>query len=268
VRRAAQPSVAAIALLAFLPVNGAGQPAARDGWQDRQGATLTRLVEQVTGPVPEPCGIAWLAKPFTYPEREVAEGLSCVLQARGLGRASWALWQFPGIDSTVFGGVASTPRGEVQLLHYDNFGGRDDLDATPCVNPRVSTGPGVGIGCDNRMVALSAAELVRALERLDDDVVQTAGETYRGLAARLAKAAQDEPRPDSSTLSAHPGFLTRVVDDVQLEIQGATGSNWPVCPRHGGHPLDFRDHRWFCALDAAFLAELGGLGAISRRSRP
>lgn len=241
------------------------QPSAGD-WQERTGSTLGRLVEDFTGPVAKPCGIAWLppvperAAFFPTMEKEIAAALACVLEARGRGQATWAFWQFQGIDSTVFGGVATAPAGELHTLHYDDYGGRPDLHLRPCVNPRLESQPGPRIMCDNGIEALSAPQLAQAFARLEDDiVVTTVGADRRGLAARIARETEARNSP------LDPGFLTTVVDAVQLAIQEATGSNWPVCPRHDGHPLEFRDHRWFCVRDGAFLAELGGLAALGIR---
>jgi hypothetical protein len=231
-------------------------------------ATLRRLVEPFTGPVANPCGITWLPPVAQRPElfvsmdEAIAARLACVLDARRRGQPTWAFWQFQGIDSAVFGGVSTTPKGEVHTLHFDNFGGREALDLTPCLNPRLSHGPGIQIECDNGIVALAPPELAQALTRLEHDVVVTAGPSHRGVALKAARETE------SGSAASHPGFLTQIVDTVQLAIQAATGTNWPMCPRHDRHPLEFRDHRWFCVLDGAFLAELGGLAGISVKPRP
>ena len=65
----------------------------------------------------------------------------------------------------------------------------------------------------------------------------------------------------------HEGFLTKIVDEVQLEIHNQSLDNWPECPVHHNHPLEFRDGRWFCGRDAAFIVELGRLPPSDRNKR-
>lgn len=251
------------AVLALGNASAAAQPT-QDEWHERTGATLRKLVEEFTGPVARSCGILWLdfdeRPPVSAPDdAAVAAALACVLEARNQGRATWAFWQFRGIDSTVLSGLATAPKGDVQTLHYDDYGGRVDFDLMPCVHPRLQREPNLGIACDNRIDGLSAPALEQALTRLGADVAATTGDDLRGLVARVARETEAASSP------THPGFLTTVVGAVQLAIEEASSRHWPVCPRHGGHPLDFRDHRWFCARDGAFLADLGGLAAISRK---
>jgi hypothetical protein len=125
---------------------------ALDPWQDRTAATLRMHVEPITGPVATPCGIAWVP-PATGPDdyfparkTEIASALACVEAAARQGRATWAFWQYRGIDSTVMGGLAVTATGDYRMLHYDSYPpGR--FDATPCPVPRLDPTAPYGIAC-------------------------------------------------------------------------------------------------------------------------
>jgi len=52
----------------------------------------------------------------------------------------------------------------------------------------------------------------------------------------------------------------KLVEDVQQEIHDTfVDTSWPACPRHGGHPLWYREGAWFCERLQAPVAALGTL---------
>jgi hypothetical protein len=123
-----------------------------EAWRRNTEATLRTHVALVTGDVAAPCGIAWVppaasaADYFPSREKEVATALACVEGAARERRATWAFWQYRGIDSTVMGGLAVTAEGAFRLLHYDSYPpGR--FDATPCPSPRLDPAAPYGIAC-------------------------------------------------------------------------------------------------------------------------
>ena len=121
-------------------------PFDQEDWRRRTEATLRTLVEDVTGPAAEPCGIAWLPLPpdpkslFPSREKETAEALSCVRAASREGRGRRALWQLQGFDSTVIHRIAVTNAGEYRLLSYDSYP-PGSFQVAPCSEPRLEAAP-------------------------------------------------------------------------------------------------------------------------------
>jgi hypothetical protein len=232
------------------------QPAADD---PRMLAALRAgaQIELVVGAVDRHCGIYLTAPAEVLPEewpaaasrREMRDALRCILDARKAGRSTWVLWQRPAIDSISFGGVAISAVSDPQVVSVGGRGGNASF--RPCFRPRIDKGG--KIACRNIAAPASERDLDRALARVKRDVSRTAGKTYDGVVARADEAAAlDATRID-------PGYLVRVVDEVQRSVQEGGVDNWPTCPRHHDHPLEMRDDRWFCGRDRAFIAPLGDL---------
>ena len=91
------------------------------------------------------------------------------------------------------------------------------------------------------------------LARLELDVARTVGDRHRALVARAAAKVQ---------LLDPPIDPAKVVDDVQQDIHDLfIDTTWPSCPRHGRHPLWYREGAWWCKQDSVLIADLGALGA-------
>jgi hypothetical protein len=57
----------------------------------------------------------------------------------------------------------------------------------------------------------------------------------------------------------------KLAEDVQQEIHDTfVDTSWPACPRHGRHPLWYRDGAWYCDQLAAPVAALGALADALR----
>ena len=86
--------------------------------------------------------------------------------------------------------------------------------------------------------------------RLEKDVAHTLG----GAHVELVRAAVENLRefqdhPDSDML----------IEKVQQAVHDTfIDPTWPACPRHG-HPLWYRDGRWWCDSDGLAVAVLGEL---------
>jgi hypothetical protein len=89
------------------------------------------------------------------------------------------------------------------------------------------------------------------LVKLERDVGSTLGSHHRSVVGQTAEGLRDLDLDD-------PG--AKLVDDVQQRIHDLfIDTTWPHCPRHGRHPLWFRDGAWWCEQDAVRVAELGAL---------
>ena len=56
------------------------------------------------------------------------------------------------------------------------------------------------------------------------------------------------------------GEAEKVVNDVQQYFHDTfKDSTWPPCPRHGKHPLWYRNGSWWCVEDGVAIAKLGDL---------
>jgi hypothetical protein len=103
---------------------------------------------------------------------------------------------------------------------------------------------------------ISDSDYARITDLLRRDVVRTLGEVHAGYVLRRAPevlefglAAADE----------------KLVEDVQQEIHDTfVDTSWPECPRHGKHPLWYRDRAWYCDRLEAPIAALGQLAAMRR----
>jgi hypothetical protein len=96
-------------------------------------------------------------------------------------------------------------------------------------------------------------QVIALLER---DVVCTVGERYR---RRVAETAQNAARLEI----ADPD--TKLVEDVQQEFHDTfVDTTWPACPRHGRHPLWYReDGWWWCEQDQVAICKLGEVATLS-----
>lgn len=90
----------------------------------------------------------------------------------------------------------------------------------------------------------------RVVALLTPDVVRTLGEAYTDLVRRNASRLRE-------FVEVHEYFW-RVVNDVQQQIHDEfIDTTWPRCPRHGNHPLWFRDEGWWCGEE--MIARIGEL---------
>lgn len=251
-------------LLTVIAAVAAAQPPAPDDPRLQTALKAAARVEALLGPADRNCGIFLLEfnRPVESTEefwegaatrRQMIGAVRCVLDARRKGQSASALWQRAGIDSTRFGGVASSPASDVQLVEFDSMK-PDGVALSPCLRPRVAKDGRTR--CRNTVGRLSDRDLDRALSRLLRDVVQTAGE------AKAAAVGQASGRLRESVAGGEvdAGRLSSAIADVQRAVQSdAAHARWPACPRHHDHPLEERDHLWYCARDRVFVAEIGGL---------
>ena len=100
------------------------------------------------------------------------------------------------------------------------------------------------------------SEFERVTSRLLRDIAATVGPEHR--AAVLRRAAE----LDALELTDAGG---RLVDDVQQLLHDQhVDTGWPACPRHGDHPLWYRDGAWWCEREQIAVAALGGLRFLGR----
>lgn len=94
-------------------------------------------------------------------------------------------------------------------------------------------------------------DLTHALPLLQRDVAATLGDSYRRLIDDIAADVRE---------LGGAGGSEKLVNDVQQYFHDTLGdSTWPACPRHGKHPLWYRDGSWWCVEDGAAVARLGEL---------
>lgn len=94
-------------------------------------------------------------------------------------------------------------------------------------------------------------DLTRVLPLLKRDVQATIGPTHDALIDGIAA--------DVRELDVK-GEAEKVVNDVQQYFHDTfVDTTWPACPRHGNHPLWYRDGSWWCVEDGAAVARLGQL---------
>ena len=98
---------------------------------------------------------------------------------------------------------------------------------------------------------LNESEYARVIDLLSRDVAATVGEAHVAyVRRRSAEVREFEPADPSGKL----------VEDVQQEIHDTfVDTSWPECPRHGKHPLWYRDGAWYCERLEAPVAALGEL---------
>lgn len=258
-RLAAATAAAVVSLFASVSL---AQP---DAQLERLVARTTAQIEDFTGPVELHCGIYLRTRDaagvlVAANRKQIATALRCVTRAKRLGRAAWAIWEQPqGADSTAFGGFATTATSDIHTVSV-NIGVGTRFILTPCLRPRVDKQSAVT--CRNKSQSLSDGDLENALSKLRRDVARTSS-APEDVVATVAQRA----REDSGATPGDGGSLTKIVNEVQLTVQTESAENWPLCPRHHTHALEFRDDRWFCGRDSAFIVELGGLRKVLPKRR-
>ena len=96
-------------------------------------------------------------------------------------------------------------------------------------------------------------DLEDLLARLEHDVAGTVGGAHAGLVRELAGFALALDLDEAER-------LVKVVDDVQQALHDTfVDTRWPACPRHGAHPMRYRDGAWWCEQDGTRIAGLGEL---------
>jgi len=95
------------------------------------------------------------------------------------------------------------------------------------------------------------SDFARAVELLVRDVVVTVGEEHAAYVVARAAALREFDLADTAD---------KLVEDVQEEIHDTfVDTSWPECPRHGKHPLWYRDGAWYCDHLEEPVARLGEL---------
>jgi hypothetical protein len=94
-------------------------------------------------------------------------------------------------------------------------------------------------------------DLTQVLPLLQHDVAATLGHAHDKLIADIAADVRE----------LHvAGEAEKVVNDVQQYFHDTSvDPTWPTCPRHGKHPLWYRDGSWWCVEDGVAVARLGQL---------
>lgn len=246
-----------VAALAVAPADAQAQIG--DPATQAQAARVSLQVERLTGPVDRHCGILLLPPgPHGQPEAvgraAIATALRCVVEARRLGRRTWALWQLPAIDSTVFAGLATSGQSDVHRIDADSMG--STLRLSPCLRPRV--GKDAAVTCRNRPGPVTQDEFEDTLAGLKRDVRRALGKDGAAAVAAVTQTAAG----GSEALAERPAAVMLA---AQAALQPLAGGPWPSCPYHHDHALQVRDRYWFCDRDGVFVAEVGRL---PKRPRP
>ena len=92
--------------------------------------------------------------------------------------------------------------------------------------------------------------------RLRADVTNTVGADFVVIVETLATALASLDMIDAET---------KLIEDVQQDLMdNFVNTCWPECPRHGSHPLWYREGSWWCDdKDQVAVAALGMLASIS-----
>ena len=99
-------------------------------------------------------------------------------------------------------------------------------------------------------------DLADVVVRLERDVANTLGESYRHIVAGVAEDVRELDIADRAE---------KVVGDVQQYFHDThVDAVWPKCPRHVQHPLWYRSGAWWCVQDGVAVARLGELFPTGR----
>lgn len=86
---------------------------------------------------------------------------------------------------------------------------------------------------------------------LERDASNTLGDSYSQLIEDTAADVRELGVGDGGD---------KLVNDVQQYFHDtAVDTTWPTCPRHGRHPLWYRQGAWWCVEDGVAVAALGEL---------
>jgi hypothetical protein len=97
-------------------------------------------------------------------------------------------------------------------------------------------------------------DLASVVSLLQQDVDATLGGAHRQLILDIAADVEELQVGNREE---------KVVNDVQQHFHDTdVDPTWPRCPRHGQHPLWYRDGSWWCVQDGIAVARLGDLGAV------
>ncbi len=93
-----------------------------------------------------------------------------------------------------------------------------------------------------------STQVVPLLQR---DVAATLGGAHREMIESIAADVRELRGANEAT---------KIVNDVQQYFHDTSvDATWPTCPRHGKHPLWYRDGSWWCVEDGVAVARLGEL---------
>jgi hypothetical protein len=96
-----------------------------------------------------------------------------------------------------------------------------------------------------------SSDLTQVLPLLQRDVAATLGDAHREMIESIAADVRELHGTNEGA---------KVVNDVQQYFHDtAVNATWPTCPRHGKHPLWYRDGSWWCVEDGVAVARLGEL---------
>src|SRR5919206_4643576 len=97
------------------------------------------------------------------------------------------------------------------------------------------------------------------VERLRRDVKAVHGDDHQQLIRDEADRVREFKREYDPACDAE-SYADKVVEDVQQRLMDEfIDTTWPACPRHGKHPLWYRDGSWWCEKDGVAVAPPGGL---------
>lgn len=103
---------------------------------------------------------------------------------------------------------------------------------------------------------VSQSDLEQLLDSLKRDVAATIGLEHQGDVDDFASNGRE-------FITDHAWFTQWIVDEVQQHFHDTfLDTTWPACPRHGNHPLWFKDGSWWCDRDGLAVAKLGDLATI------
>lgn len=110
----------------------------------------------------------------------------------------------------------------------------------------------------------------RVARLLSTDVANTLSDGLVSNVQRIAANVQMLALADQfrSADDAQRYFDQKVVDDFQQFVHDQRiDTEWPACPLHPNHPLDYHESTdaWCCAHDGVAIGRLGELHLVDRR---
>jgi len=117
----------------------------------RGPADLLAHITKLTGPDPIDCGRVHFSPWATG--KDLAPALECAADAGRRHKSFWTSIQYPGVDSTIIGGLVGTPDGVIYRFSYDSdpgggITGPSEFRTERCDHPAV--GQAVRFACEPR----------------------------------------------------------------------------------------------------------------------
>ena len=116
-------------------------------------------------------------------------------------------------------------------------------------------------------ILMDAAEALVRARPLVDDLAATLGWNRAS-----AEDAVMEYLTAPTWQEDDPWWLHHLAEAMQEQVQeNRIDTAWPLCPRHGGHPLWLEEPSapelwWSCRRDGTRIAPLGGLSAVNGKA--